>query len=98
MATSGGPVRSRPRAGREVAISTRPPAISNPAIRFRLIAPIIVSRNREPVKKRREVRENEEGAGFEARRPLCAVWLRGLAGGRTGVGLANGLGERPARL
>ena len=52
VAASGAPRRTSPLAGRAVAISARPMAISNPAIRFRRIAPIIVRRKREPVKKR----------------------------------------------
>src|SRR2546421_1695190 len=101
VATSGEPRWTRPLAGRAVAISARPIAISSPAIKFRRIAPIIVRRNREPVKKRtgrRPSRVGREGAGQD-RRPACrTVCLGGLAGGLADVGLANGLRERPARL
>src|SRR5260370_22543192 len=103
LASSGDPRGTSPLAGREVAMSAKPTATSSPAIRFRLIPPIIVRRGYKPVKQRNagvapSSDRNTEGAGIVPGALFRTVWLRGLAGGLADVGLAHGLGERPERL
>src|SRR5260370_28256947 len=56
VATSDEPRRTRPLAGSAVAISARPMAIRNPAIRFRLIPPPLGRRTWKAVKKHKRRR------------------------------------------
>ena len=67
VTTAGDPRCTRPLAGSAVAIRARPPAISNPAIRFRLIPPIIVGGIRKPVKTPNRASGVNPGALFVER-------------------------------
>src|SRR2546423_12089195 len=110
LATGGESKRTRPLAGRAVAIRASPAAISKPAIRFRRIPSIIVRGVRKAVKKQagrhpdamaRNVPDERLNGWAPGPSPApCGrtVGLGGLADRRPRVALANGLGERPARL
>src|SRR5438094_1535576 len=88
VTTGAEPSCTRPSPGSALAIKASPPAISSPAIRFRRILFIIVRGIRNAVNTSKSGRRLP---GADAR--IVESVLRGLAGGRTDVGLANSLGE-----